>query len=339
MTPDKLIALRRADWEQLTALTRRVGRGRLSTMSEDELSELGRLYRATTSDLALAQRDFPQHDVTVYLNQLVGRAHPLVYRGQPAVWRNLTQFFTRDLPQLYRAKLSFVIASTLLFVLPAIAYYAAIQFDRDLARLFLPPDVIFDARDGAQWWRDLNDANTVGASVIATNNLRVSIFAFAGGMTFGLLTIYVLVTNGLLFGGVFGILNAYGNAGPLAEFVIGHGVLELTQIFIAGACGLMIGWAMLRPGLLSRRNALQVAALDSLKLLLGTLPLLVIAGLIEGYLSPSYAPIWIKVGVGIGLGVAVQAYLLLAGQPSLDPSLQAGGAPESQINDRALISR
>jgi uncharacterized membrane protein SpoIIM required for sporulation len=310
MTPDQLLALRRSDWERLTALMQRAERSRLAALDEAELSELGSLYRATTSDLALAQRDFPQHDVTHYLNQLVGRAHPLIYRGQPSLWRNLVAFYRVELPRLYRSKLAFVILAAALFLLPALIYFAVLQIDRGAARLFLPAGLIADAREGNQWWRDLNEANDFGASVIATNNLRVAIFAFAGGMTFGLLTLYVLINNGLLFGGVFGILHAYGSAGPLAEFVVGHGVLELTQIFIAGACGLMLGWAMLRPGLLTRRHAVQLAARDSIKLLLGTLPILIVAGLIEGFLSPSYAPVWLKALVGIGLGIALQVYLL-----------------------------
>lgn len=310
MTPDQLLTLRRADWARLSALTQRAERARLPALGEAELTELGGLYRAATSDLALAQRDFPEHDVTAFLNQLVGRAHPVIYRGQPSLWRDLAAFFWTGLPRLYRSKLPFVVAAAVLFALPALAYFLAIQSNTDAAGLFLPSGVIYDAREGNQWWRDLNDANDVGAAVIASNNLRVSIFAFAGGMTLGLLTLYVLITNGLLFGGVFGILNAYDNAGPLAEFVVGHGVLELTQIFIAGACGLMLGWAVFRPGLLTRRESVQRAARDSVQLLLGTLPILVVAGLIEGYLSPSYAPVWLKALVGIGLGVAVQVYLL-----------------------------
>src|SRR5947209_8434638 len=102
MTPDELIQNRRPDWERLTAMLQRAERRQLAAMSETELTEFGSLYRAATSDLAIAQRDFPRHTLTVYLNQLVGRAHPFIYRGQPIIWHRLLDFYARGFPALYR---------------------------------------------------------------------------------------------------------------------------------------------------------------------------------------------------------------------------------------------
>ncbi|MCA1553804.1 MAG: stage II sporulation protein M, partial [Chloroflexi bacterium] len=126
----------------------------------------------------------------------------------------------------------------------------------------------------------------------------------------------VLVSNGLLLGAVFALMQVYGHAAPLWEFVVGHGVLEISEITMAGGSGLLLGYAMLQPGLLSRQNALMLAAQKSVRLLLGSVPLLVVAGTIEGLLSPSDAPAWIKYAVGIGSGVLLYGYLLLVGRRS-----------------------
>ena len=315
MTPDELLTLRSSDWQLLTALAQRAKSRQLRALSESELAQLGQLYRAATSDLAIAQRDFPGHDLARYLNQLVGSAHNLVYRGEGLVLQRLKAFYLRDFPRLFRQMNGFMWVSALLTFGPALVYFALTWADPEMASYVLPARLISHARDGTQWWKDLNEANQVGAAGIMTNNLRVSFLAFAGGVPFGLLTVYILFANGLSFGGVFGTLLAYGHAGPLGEFVIGHGVLELNEIVMSGASGLMMGYALLRPGLHSRKNALVQATQQAVKLLLGSAPLLVVAGLIEGFISPSDTiPAAIKIAIGVGSGVLLYAYLALAGR-------------------------
>jgi uncharacterized membrane protein SpoIIM required for sporulation len=317
MKLDDLIKQRKPDWERLTVLMQRIERGQIGNLSEAELTEFGQLYRATTSDLALAQRDYPQHPLTLYLNQLVGRAHPLVYRGDPLILRQLKEFYLRGFPRLYRELFPFIFAAALLFFGTGIVTYFVTVANPAAANYLLSPGLISDIKDGTPWWKDLNEANQVGATVIMANNLRVSFFAFAGGMVAGLLTIYVLIANGLDLGAVFGLLQVYGHAGPLWEFVIGHGVLELSEITMTGGSGLMLAYAILQPGLLSRKDALTVAAQKSIRLLLGSAPLLLIAGAIEGFVSPSAAPVVLKYTIGIASGVLLYTYLFLAGRPKI----------------------
>jgi len=129
------------------------------------------------------------------------------------------------------------------------------------------------------------------------------------------MTLWVLATNGLILGGVTGLTIHYGVGFDLWTFVIGHGVIELSVIFMAGGSGLMIGWALLRPGLMRRRDALALAARKAVRLLIGAVPLLFVAGAIEGFLSPAENIPWpIKWGIGIGSGILLYGYLLLAGR-------------------------
>lgn len=324
MKPNELTKLRKRDWEELSTLADRA-RGNLGGMSEADLRRMGALYRAATSDLALARRDFAGHEVTVYLNQLVGRVYPLIYRGEPLALRRLGKFYATEYPRLFRSVARYMVCAALLFYGPALLLYLITLFDVEAAKVAVPEDVYRHARSGFQWWRDLNNANQVGSAVIMTNNIRVALLAFAGGMLAGLMTVYITISNGLSIGGVFGVMQHYGEAGALAEFVIGHGVLELNEITMASASGLMIGHAMLQPGLLSRGNALMAAARKAAKLLVGSLPLLVIAGLIEGFISPSESiPAAVKYAIGSGSGIALYGYLLLGAK-----SRRATSAPDS----------
>jgi uncharacterized membrane protein SpoIIM required for sporulation len=142
----------------------------------------------------------------------------------------------------------------------------------------------------------------------------VAFRAFAGGVTFGVYTLIVLASNGLLMGVVAGAAQRFDFAANLWGFVAAHSVIELSVIFIAGGAGLQLGWALLHPGLLSRRAALVLAARRAVILLIGCVPLLVIAGVIEAFISPSALPLAIKLLVALGSGLALYTYLLGAGR-------------------------
>ncbi len=316
MTPDELMRQHQGDWERLTALLKLAQGGHLGGMSEQELVELGRLYRAATSDLALAQRDFPNHALALYLNQLVGRAHPLIYRGEPIVWRQLKDFYLRGFPRLYREFYPFILAAALLFFGTAAVAFVALQFNPAGATYLLPARQVHAIEQGEQWWREPGGTAELASTLVMTNNLGVAFWAFAGGAPLGLYTVYILLMNGLSLGAVFGLMNVYGHAGPLLEFVVGHGVLELSEITMAGGSGLMLGYAILHPGLVSRRDSLVQTAQKAAKLMLGSGPLLVVAGLVEGLISPSEVPAAYKFAIGIATGILLYSYLFLAGRDS-----------------------
>ncbi len=314
MRVEDFIARRRPEWERLTRLLDRVRSGRISVLSESELDELGQLYRAITSDLAIAQRDWPHHQVALYLNQLTSRAHATIYRGEPLDVRRMVRFFAVTFPQLYRKTCPFIVAACIMFTVPALITFAIASHDTSIA-LWLGLEQQDALMREGDLWTDIPPNERPGASsFIMTNNIQVSFLAFAGGTLAGLLTVYVLVVNGLMLGGVLGLAAHHGLFGGLGEFIIGHGVLELSVIFIAGGTGLSLGWAILRPGLLRRRDALASVARQSVRLIIGCIPLLIVAGLIEGFISPSALPWPVKVFTGLVTGLALYAYLGWAGR-------------------------
>jgi uncharacterized membrane protein SpoIIM required for sporulation len=166
-----------------------------------------------------------------------------------------------------------------------------------------------------QLWTNIPpDARVLAAGLIMTNNIWVSMLAFAFGVVFGLPVIYVLVTNGISLGGLFGLTQAFGISGGLFDFVIAHGVLELSVVVAQGAGGLMMGWALISPGNHRRSDALVIATRRAFILLLGLAPMLVIAGTIEGNISPSAAPFAVKVTIGLTVGLLFYSYLLFTGR-------------------------
>lgn len=317
MSPDQLYEWRRGSWQQLTQLLDRATQGRLA-LSADEVAQLGNLYRAASSDLALAQRDFPQHRVTAYLNQLVGRAHAIIYRHEPLGWQRLGYFITTSYPRLFREMAVFFVVAMLLFVVPAFITALFTYFQPETATTILPADAhqLIPLIEDQELWVDIPvGERPYASSFIMTNNIRVAFLAFAGGVLGGVMTVYMMIYNGLLVGGLTGLTSYHGVGGELWAFIIGHGVVELTVIWLAGGTGLMLGWAILRPGLHQRRDQLALTANKAVRLLVGCVPLLVIAGIIEGFISPAEnVPPLAKWLVGIGTGVLLYSYLLLAGR-------------------------
>jgi uncharacterized membrane protein SpoIIM required for sporulation len=310
--PERFYQSRQADWQRLTALLDRAQR-QLTALSPAEMREMGRLYRGATSDLAVAQRDFPESRIALYLNQLVGRAHGVVYQGEPLAVRRIVRFATQGYPRLARRHGRFIVTAALLFILPALLAALLAGRQPETARWLLPPEThaLIPLIEQQELWVDIPvSERPYFSSFIMQNNIRVTFLAFGGGALAGLPTVWIMAYNGLLLGGLTGLTAHYGVGFELWTFVIGHGVVELTVIFIAGGAGLMLGWAILQPGLRRRRDALTLAAQDAVKLLVGCVPLLVIAGLIEGFISPNEQLHWlVKWSVGLGSGLMLYGYL------------------------------
>lgn len=310
---DRFIEDRRPRWARLAALIARA-QGRVSRLGADDVLELGRLYRASTSDLAVARRDFARDAVAERLNDLVAAAHALVYSESPASTRQLRRFVARELPATVRAALPWTAAAFALFLIPALLTYSLGVLSPELAASTMSDET----RDYLVRRTPGNEipagARPVAGPLIILNNVQVATVAFAGGMTAGILTAYVLVANGTSLGTTFAVLHNEGVAGALLTFVLSHGFLELSAIFLSGGAGLRLAWAILQPGERSRRDALRLASAQAVRVVLLVVATLGVAGIIEAFVSPTTLHPVAKLAVGAVTGALLWAYILFGGR-------------------------
>ena len=323
---ERFVAERQGDWARLEDLTGRAGSGQLRSLNASDLEDMTRLYRLAASDLARARRDFPGDRVVAYLNKLVSNSYANVYSTAGFSWRDIGRWFLVDFPRLFRETSGYYLLSVLLFFGTGLLSYFATLFYLPAASTLLDSNtyqaVLSYAERGELWTEIPGAERSFASATIMINNIQVAILAFAGGMLMGVGTVYVLIFNGVHLGAIFGIVTRYGLGDDLLAFVSGHGVIELSVICLAGGAGLMLADAMLRPGLMARGEALRLAAQRAVRLLLGGAALLVVAGLIEGFLSPSEVPDWVKYGMGIVTGVLLYGYWLLGGRKRTDEQIQ-----------------
>jgi uncharacterized membrane protein SpoIIM required for sporulation len=313
-SPSHFIASHQSRWAELEDLLARSEGTGLHGFDAAQIEALGRAYRQVISDLAIARRDFPNDQLTRQLNGLATRAHMRLYRAPAPSWHRLGQFFWTDFARRFRAAQGYLLVAGLLLFGPAVLGYVAALLDAGLRDALVPAQLRTVMASGRTWTDIAPSLRPAMATLIFTNNIQVAFLSFAGGVLFGLGTVYVLVANGLTLGSVLGAAQFYGVSPLLWSFISPHGYLELTCIVIAGASGLMLGDALLRPGLLLRREALARAARRAVELVAGAAPVLVIAGLIEGFISPSELPIAVKIAFGPLAGSVLYALLLSVGR-------------------------
>ena len=318
---------KRASWESFDQVLERARRSGLARFEPHELRDFILEYRRLASDLAYAQSHFPRSRVTEYLNRLVARGYGLVYRGEGRSVRLLLGFFVTDFPRAFRGALPYFCFSTGLFLLLAALGFTICLVEPRLMSVMLNPAMVESVRAGRLWTESIFSVDPGGliSTFILTNNISVTFTTFAAGITFGVGTAYVLVVNGMMLGSAAALCYQYDLSLPFWSFVAPHGVIELSVIFVAGAAGLMLGTALIDPGDYTRRDALSRHGREAVKLILGGIPLLVIAGVVEGFISPSdvLSP-WGKIGFGCTLGALMYAYLLFGGRSSSPRSAADG---------------
>jgi uncharacterized membrane protein SpoIIM required for sporulation len=317
----QFVEARRADWaawdEWLNG--RRAARERRLPCRAEEFPHR---FRELCQDLSLARdRDYSTPLVDS-LHERVLHAHQEVYGARPRVRNAWLRFFAVDFPALVRAEWRFVLPALLLFFVPLAAYIPAAHYWPESVYLVLPTEHAAQleemyAPDAPQVGRLRRDAgdNFRMLAVYIWNNVRLDFQCFAGGLLFGIGSVFYLLYNGLVIGASAGHLTRLGYAETFWSFVAGHSSFELVGAALAGAAGLRIGYALIAPGTLSRLEALRRSARTAIRVLCGAATMTLAAAFIEAFWSPlPWVSPSIKYAAGIGAWTLVCAYFLLAGR-------------------------
>jgi uncharacterized membrane protein SpoIIM required for sporulation len=319
---------RKPYWSRLEQLLEQSQRGGLKSLARTDLRELSLLYRQTAADLAAIREDKSSLHFARYLNQLLARAHNTIYAGGKSSPLGILSFFGTSYPRIFRRNLRFTLAAVVLFIVGSVVGALLTVQDPDFQMQVLGPQMVETIEHHQMWTHSIVSIKPLASSHIMTNNLSVSFMTFAMGITAGVGTIYMLIFNGLLMG-VIGVACAFsGMSLSLWSFVAPHGVLELPAIFIAGGAGLRIAHGLLFPGTLPRKQSLSIAGSEATRLLVGCIPMLIVAGVIEGFVSPTGLAIPMKFLVAAALFVLLLGYLFMRGQ---EPAASADKVPADRI--------
>ncbi len=320
MTPARFLETRGPVWDRAEQLLQKAGRGRLSRLQDAEVQELARLYPAVAVDTARAKVLDLDPDTQRRINQLAIAAHGLLYRRRrtrvlPVVWR----FFRADYPRLLRSRWAYLVLATAVMLAASVGAFASVQLRPGTAYVLVPgtldmPDdeIGVTERDISERFRQMPNAPM--AAGIMTNNISVAFTAFAFGIAAGLGTCLILLYNGMMLGGIAGHFAHHQLAYEFCAFIVPHGVLEILAILIAAAAGLRLGLSLAIPGPMTRSASLRQGARDAVLMVLGTAPMFAVAGVVEGFVTPSHLAGGWKIVIGLVLGAIAIAYIVLAGR-------------------------
>lgn len=312
---------RQVHWNRLENLLDHVQKQGLKSLSRQELQQLGLLYRQAAADLSALREDPSGKSYARTLNLLLARAHNIIYTGRKSRAGGILRFYRYEYPRIFRRNLNLVTAAFLIFLAGAIAGGLLTLSRPEFMRTYLGPHMVETIERHEMWTDSVVSIKPAASSLIMTNNLSVTFIIFALGITAGVGTILLLINNGVMLGVIAVACWLAGMNLPLWSFVAPHGVLELPAIFIGGGGGLRIAQGLLFPGLLSRADSLAKAGGEAIRLLLGTVPVLIVAGCIEGFVSPSPNIAWqLKFLLAGAIAMIFYGYLLFAGKE--EPSRQ-----------------
>lgn len=319
MNREQFLEQNEATWRELEALLLRIERRE----KPENADELPRLFRQVCRDLATAQHRMYGIPLIDRLNALVARGYKEMYRDRGVGMEKVTRFFIRDFPRAVRREWRLFWLCNAVFWLPFLGFILAGHHAPEWIHAILGHETM--AQLDESWGHDTQplDRGFSGDLLMfghyIANNIGIDFRMFAGGILFGVGTLFFLLFNGIHIGAVAGYVHMSCDAEKFYSFVSGHSSYELIGMIVAGIAGMKLGLSLLRPGRLTRKEALVAQLPDVLVLIIGAGLLTFLAAIVEGFWSAHDFPPMIKYAVGIAGWVLLGAYLFLAGRGGVDP--------------------
>lgn len=292
-----LLATHRPEWERLERL---LAQGRSPRrLSGAEVDEVVALYQRVATHLSVLQSAGADAALVGRLSSLVARARTVVAGSRQAAWRDALRFLREDFPAVvYRARWWWL-AATAGFLVVAFGWAAYVATHPEVEGRLATAQEVRQLID--QDFRDYYSQAPAQefAAKVFTNNAFLAAGAVAGGILLGLPVLYLLYQNALNVGIVGGLLAAHDRTGLFFGLILPHGMLELTAVFVACGLGLKLGWTVIDPGLRPRSVALAEEGRALVVGAVGIALLLLVSGIIEGFVTPSGLPTWARIGIGL----------------------------------------
>lgn len=315
MDVDAYSARNRHLWTRLDTLSRK------RTLTGPETDELVLLYRRTSQQLARLQTHSPEPELVAGLSAVIARARGRIVGSAPNTWTEIVRFVTHGFPgAVYRA-LGWWLAVAVVFLGVSAGFATWIANDPSARKtLGLQGNTgVLTAPGGAFETYYTEHSNDAFAALVWTNNAWVSALALFLGVLI-VPVLYLLFMNALNIGITAGLMAEAGRLDSFFGFLLPHGILELTAIFIAGGAGLKLGWTLIDPGRLSRAEAVARQGRVTAAIALGLVPTLLVAGLLEGFVTPSTLPTPTRIAIGFAAEAAFLAYIFIAGSRADRPA-------------------
>jgi len=309
---DAYVAAHRGEWDRLEVLLGRARRPR--RLEGAQIDELVDLYRRTATHLSVVQSAGRDPALVGKLSSLVARARGVVTGSRQAAWRDVARFLREDFPAvIYRIRWWWIGAAAG-FILVALSYGIWVATSPAAQLAVAPPEVVKQLveRDFADYYTSAPAQDFT--SRVFTNNAFVAGQAIVFGILLGIPVLYVLYQNALNVGVAGGLLAANDRTGQFFGLILPHGMLELTAVFVACGLGLKLGWTVIDPGGRSRGQALAEEGRALVIGALGLVLVLLVSGILEGYVTPSGLPTWARIGIGAVAEIAFLAWVFGPGR-------------------------
>ena len=307
MDLDAYVAAHLAQWRRLEEL---VSRRRLSGAEADELLDL---YQRASTHLSVVRSASPDPSVVTYLSSLLAQARLSSAGRHTSTWTDLRRFFLRTFPgALYRLRWWWV-PTALVNLLGVVLVAAwALRHPAVYASVLTPDEIqAYVGTDFQHYYSQY--AHHEFATMVWVNNAWVSAQAIALGVL-GLPVLYVLAENVVNLGVAAALMISHGRTALFLGLVLPHGLLELSAVFIAGSVGLRLFWSWVEPGPRTRLQSFAAEGRTAVGVALGLVAVLLVSGLIEGFVTPSGLPTWARVGIGVVVEGAFLAYVFVLGR-------------------------
>jgi len=316
MKVSTLLKSRLANWQELDHLCERMEGRSGRKMPAATISRFATLYRAACADLALADAYQLPTGTVRYLHQLVGRAHNQLYRSRTF---NLQTWFHQLFVTVPRRlfddnclRLAFCIFWGVFLLSGAMAYTSP-----SFAQRLIGKPMIEQMEESFS--EPISDRGAgMGGTMVGFyvfNNAGIGLRCFAFGLLFGIGGLYVTIFNAAMLGAVFGHMATVPQSENFFHFVTAHGPFELTAIVLSAAAGMRLGFSLVDTHGYGRVASLRMAADEATPTMCAAVVMFLAAALIEGFLSPSPAPYWVKAAVAVISSGMLMFYFILLGYP------------------------